>query len=185
MNTETKVHGLNRSNWLKRGRDSEKVNTEVDARQHPDRASVIGGGNQETLWTREEVQKFLNVEPQMVYVYVKDWGLKPQAVIGTNYLWSKEFVEKWAETNQYRRISTRLNTSDTIPTGELRKRLSVSRETLHLLVGMGMEPAINHGRFYRWKYDDVLVWLAENRPTILERMKLRQELAAKEGQTEE
>ena len=160
-----------------------KANTEADVRSNPGRASVVGGGgDQKILWTREKVQKFLNVEPQMVYVYVKNWGLTPEVVIGTNYLWNKEFVEEWAKANQYRRISTRLhkNADNTITTEELRKRLSISRETLHLLINMGMKPAVNHGRFYRWEYSDVLAWLEENRPTVLERMKLRQKPATKE-----
>lgn len=177
MDTDTRVHGLNRPVWLKRGRESEKVDIQENTRQQPDRASVVSGGNQETWWTREQVEKFLGVTAQMIYVYVKEWGLKPQAVIGTNYLWSKDEVEKWVEENKYRRIDTRLETGETISTKELRQRLSISRETLHLLIGMGMEPAIRHGRFYRWKYDDVLAWLAENRPTIIERMRLREEEA--------
>lgn len=154
--------------------EDEKMNTDngVEAQFRPSRASVVGGTDR-VMWTREQVQSFLGVEPQMIYVYVKRWGLKPEAVVGTNYLWDMDFVHNWAKNNQYRRVSTRSvdGNDETISTKELRKRLGISRETLHILVAKGMNPEIKHGRFYRWKYEDVIAWLKENRASILDRMK--------------
>lgn len=139
---------------------------------------IVGSDRNTTLWSRQQVEEYLGVKAQMIYVYVKHWGLTPKFVIGTNYFWESNFVENWAKANKFKRVGSRYGGEDedeeTISTNELRERLKISRETVHLLIGMGLKPAITHGRFYRWNYNDVVNWVKENRPSIFKRMEARE-----------